>query len=70
MYTPTRIAGHEAVFEFLRHKLRAYPFIYIDIAEYRIDLFYVYGIDKIASATFKNFGLFVLLGPIGCTNIS
>ena len=31
MYTPTRIAGREAVFEFLRHKLRAYPFIYIDI---------------------------------------
>jgi len=38
-------------------------------AEYRIDLFYVYGIDKIAYR-FKNFGLFVLLGPIGCTNIS
>jgi len=32
----------------------------LHIAEYRIDLFYV----------FKNFGLFVLLGPIGCTNIS
>ena len=42
----------------------------LHIAEYRIDLFYVYGIDKIASAIFKNFGLFVLLGPIGCTNIS
>jgi len=45
----------------------------LHIAEYRIDLFYVYGIDKIAyrnTAIFKNFGLFVLLGPIGCTNIS
>jgi len=30
MYTPTRIAGREAVFEFLPEKLRAYPFIYID----------------------------------------
>jgi len=30
MRTPTRIAGRETVFEFLRHKLRAYPFIYID----------------------------------------
>jgi len=36
--------------------------------EYRIDLYYVYGMDKIAY--FKNFGLFVLLGPIGCTKIS
>ena len=26
---PTRIAGREAVFEFLRQKLGAYPFIYI-----------------------------------------
>jgi len=30
MYTPTRIAGHEAVFEFLRQKLRAYQIIYRD----------------------------------------
>ena len=29
MYTPTRIAGREAVFEFLRHKLRAYRIIFI-----------------------------------------
>jgi len=42
----------------------------LHIAEYRIDLFYVYGIDKIAYSHLKNFGLFVLLGPIGCTNIS
>ena len=42
----------------------------LHIAEYRIDLFYVYGIDKIAYAIFKNFGLFVLLCPISCTNIS
>jgi len=31
MYTPTRIAGREAVFEFLPEKLRSYPFIYIDV---------------------------------------
>ena len=31
MRRPTRIAGREAVFEFLPEKLRAYPFIYIDI---------------------------------------
>ena len=30
MYTPTRIAGREAVFEFLRQKLRAYQIIYKD----------------------------------------
>ena len=30
MYTPTRIAGREAVVEFLRHKLRAYQIIYKD----------------------------------------
>jgi len=30
MYTPTRIAGREAVVDFLPEKLRAYPFIYID----------------------------------------
>ena len=42
----------------------------LHIAEYRIDLFYVYGIDKIAYRHFQNFGFFVLLGPIGCTNIS
>jgi len=29
MRTPTRIAGREAVFEFLRHKLRAYQIIYL-----------------------------------------
>jgi len=39
----------------------------LHIAEYRIDL---YGIDEIAYRHFQNFGLFVLLGPIGCTNIS
>jgi len=32
MYTPTRIAGREAVFEFLRHKLRAYQIIYKDVS--------------------------------------
>ena len=42
----------------------------LHIAEYRIDLFYVCGIDKIAYRHLQNFGLFVLLGPIGCTNIS
>jgi len=42
----------------------------LHIAECRIDLFYVYGIDEIAYRHFQNFGLFVLLGPIGCTNIS
>jgi len=42
----------------------------LHIAEYRIDLFYVYGIDKIAYRHLQNVGLFVLLGPIGCTNIS
>ena len=36
MRTPTRIAGREAVFEFLRHKLRAYPFIYIDYLKFII----------------------------------
>ena len=36
MYTPTRIAGREAVFEFLPEKLRAYPFIYIDIGRRHI----------------------------------
>jgi len=30
MYTPTRIAGREAVVEFLPEKLRAYRIIYID----------------------------------------
>ena len=39
----------------------------LHIAEYRIDL---YGIDEIAYRHFQNFGLFVLFGPIGCTNIS
>ena len=40
----------------------------LHIAEYRIDLFY--GIDKLAYRHLQNFGLFVLLGSIGCTNIS
>ena len=42
----------------------------LHIAEYRIDLFYVYGIDKIAYRHLQKLRTFVLLGPIGCTNIS
>jgi len=36
VYTPTRIAEREAVFEFLRQKLRAYQIIYKD--DYRCRL--------------------------------
>ena len=39
-------------------------------AEDRIDLFYDYGIDKIAYRHLQKLRTFVLLGPIGCTNIS
>jgi len=39
-------------------------------AEYRIDLFYVYGIDKIAYRHLQKLRTFVLLVPIGGTNIS
>ena len=42
----------------------------LHIAEYRIHLFYVYGIDKIAYRHLQKLWTFLLLGPIGCTNIS
>jgi len=45
----------------------------LHIAEYRIDLFYVYGIDKIAYRHLQKLRTFCIAWPdrlIGCTNIS
>ena len=42
----------------------------LHIAEYRIDLFYVYGIDRIAYHHLKKLWTFCIAWPIGCTNIS
>jgi len=42
----------------------------LHIAEYRIDLFYVYGIDKIAYRHLQKLRTFCIACPIGCTNIS